>query len=64
MGRAGSGENGEKNVASVRCEGASSFADGLDTECVRAAAGGFPRMLSATVGCTYSVARFVPGCGS
>lgn len=34
------------------------------TQRVRAAAGRFPRMLSATVGCTYSVARFVSGCGS
>lgn len=63
MGRAGNGESGEENVASVCCEGAGSFADGLDTESVMAAAGGFPRMLSAAVGCTYSVARFVPGCG-
>ena len=39
-------------MASVCCEGASGFADGLDTERVRAAAGGFPRMLSAAVGCT------------
>ena len=48
----------------VCCEGASSFADGLDAEGVRAAVGGFPRMLGVTVGCTYSVARFVSGCGS
>lgn len=33
MGRAGSGKSGEESVASVCCEGASSFAGGLDTAC-------------------------------
>lgn len=41
MGRAGSVESGEENLALVRCKGASSFADDLDTECVRLQQEGF-----------------------